>query len=110
MIKIVDIDYHTDFSQRSSLTFTETSVTTRSVSAANFSRADEVYVVVAAIDGKERGNFLECEIQILDTAPTRSGVSIDADADPPAAPTVLTAKTQGWLDDDGDVKQILCQR
>lgn len=105
-----DIDYQADFSKTSSLTLTDTSITTRSISGANFNAGDEVYAVVTAIDGEERGNSLESEhIQILNTPPTLSGVNIGTDVDPPAIPTVLTAEAQGWADDDGDVEQILYQ-
>ena len=105
-----EIDYQADYTKSFSLTLTDTSITTRSLSGANFNAGDEVYAIVTAIDGKERGNSLESEhIQILNTLPTLSSVNIGTDVDPPAIPAVLTAQARGWSDDDGDVEQILYQ-
>ena len=106
----VNVDYQVAVSGNSSLTLADRSVTERSLSGAHFDAGDEVYVVIAPYDGKDRGNPIESErVQIVNTPPSLSGVDILTDAEPPAVPTMLTAQAQGWSDDDEDPEQVRYQ-
>ena len=106
----IDVDYQVAFSGSSSLTLADRSVIKRSLSGAHFDAGDEVYIKITPYDGKARGSAVQSDsIQILNTAPSLSGVEIVTDVEPPAIPNMLTAQADGWSDDDADPEQIRYQ-
>ena len=76
--------------------------TSATVAAARTTKGEIWKVEVTATDGEDSGTPATAEVEILDSAPSITGVSLS-----PSSPTTLdtlTCTPSGWSDDDGDVE------